>query len=463
MTLTFNSSTRTVTFDATGRVNAAGSTKVTIDNTSPTSSVIDIDPSHISHTALADIGTHTHAQIDTVIAGLGTASTKAAGSALGVATLDSGGKVPTSQLPAAIVGALQYQGTWNASTNSPALASGVGTTGFYYKVSTAGSTTIDSNTGWHIGDWIVFNGTTWDKIDNNEAVTSVMGRLGAVVATAGDYTASQVTNALDKTNNLSDVSSAATARTNLGLAIGTNVQAWDADLDALAALSATTGMLSRTGAGAFAVRTIAGTALNITVTNGDGVAGAPTIDLISTAVTAAAYGSATQSPTFTVDAKGRLTAAANVTITPAFSSLTGKPTTVSGYGVTDAAALGSANTFTARQSIPAVQSAQTDKGNSGTGTITFDLSVASQQKVTSTGNFTVATSNWPASGTYGELEVQLVNGGAHTITWPTINWLAGDGTYSTTFPSTVTLASSGNNVFMLWSTDGGTTVYGKIA
>jgi hypothetical protein len=40
---------------------------------------------------------------------------------------------------------------------------------------------------------------------------------------------------LAATNNLSDVSSVATARTNLGLAIGTNVQAYDADLTTLGA------------------------------------------------------------------------------------------------------------------------------------------------------------------------------------------------------------------------------------
>ncbi len=68
------------------------------------------------------------------------------------------------------------------------------------------------------------------------------------------------------------------ARTALGLAIGTNVQAWSAALDALAAL-ATNGGLFRTGTNTYAARTLTGTANEIAVTNGDGVSGNPTIGL----------------------------------------------------------------------------------------------------------------------------------------------------------------------------------------
>lgn len=68
------------------------------------------------------------------------------------------------------------------------------------------------------------------------------------------------------------------ARTNLGLTIGTDVQAWDADLDAVAALSGT-GFAVRTASNTWAQRTLAQPAAGLTITNGDGVSGNPTFAL----------------------------------------------------------------------------------------------------------------------------------------------------------------------------------------
>lgn len=100
----------------------------------------------------------------------------------GYASLDSGGKVPVGQIPDTVVGAVDYKGTWNANTNSPTLGnSGAGgIKGDYYKVSTNGATSVDGITDWKVGDWIIHNGTTWDKVDQTESVSSVQGRTGAV-------------------------------------------------------------------------------------------------------------------------------------------------------------------------------------------------------------------------------------------------------------------------------------------
>jgi hypothetical protein len=69
---------------------------------------------------------------------------------------------------------LVYQGTWNANTNTPTLASGTGTTGYFYIVSVAGSTNLDGITDWQVGDWAIFieQGASdqWEKIDNTSAI-----------------------------------------------------------------------------------------------------------------------------------------------------------------------------------------------------------------------------------------------------------------------------------------------------
>jgi len=81
---------------------------------------------------------------------------------------------------------LSYQGTWNATTNTPTLASGTGTNGYYYIVATAGSTNLDGITDWQIGDWLLFNGSNWQKIDQTNSVSSVAGRTGAVTLSTSD-------------------------------------------------------------------------------------------------------------------------------------------------------------------------------------------------------------------------------------------------------------------------------------
>jgi hypothetical protein len=79
-----------------------------------------------------------------------------------------------------ITDGLDFQGTWDANTNTPTLTSSSGTKGHFYIVDTAGSTNLDGITDWNNGDWAVFDGSVWRKVDNTDSVTSVNSQTGAV-------------------------------------------------------------------------------------------------------------------------------------------------------------------------------------------------------------------------------------------------------------------------------------------
>lgn len=127
------------------------------------------------------------------------------GAALGVATLDSGGKVPSSQLPASLTGAMVYRGVLDASgaayPSSPLK-------GDYYVISGAGTI---SGHAYLIGDWAVYDGTSWDYIDNSNKVSSVNGLTGAVVLAKSNVGLANVDNTSDVNKPVSTAQAAADA------------------------------------------------------------------------------------------------------------------------------------------------------------------------------------------------------------------------------------------------------------
>jgi hypothetical protein len=108
-----------------------------------------------------------------------TANTYGSSTAIPVVTVNAKGVI-TSVTTASFTGGLSFQGSWNASTNTPTLTSSVGVNGYYYIVSVAGSTNLNGVTDWQVGDWAIFNGTVWQKIDQTNLVSSVNGQTGVV-------------------------------------------------------------------------------------------------------------------------------------------------------------------------------------------------------------------------------------------------------------------------------------------
>ena len=101
---------------------------------------------------------------------------------------------------------LQYQGSWNASTNTPTLTSSVGTQGFYYIVNVAGSTNLNGITDWEVGDWAIFSTTgVWQRLDQTGVQgTGTTGTLTkwATGSTISDSIVSESGTALTVTGSL---------------------------------------------------------------------------------------------------------------------------------------------------------------------------------------------------------------------------------------------------------------------
>ena len=99
--------------------------------------------------------------------------------------------VPPRLIDSHTMESLTYAGTWDASANSPSLASGTGTEGTVYKVSTAGTTTLDGISSWAVNDFLVLGRTqsdtnattlTWQK-----GLSSERHRAGVIALVAERY------------------------------------------------------------------------------------------------------------------------------------------------------------------------------------------------------------------------------------------------------------------------------------
>jgi len=134
----------------------------------------------------------------------------------GKADLDGNGKVPLSQINDVLLGNVHYRGLYNGTivtaSPDPSLignplpsASNVG----YYFIST-GVFTLSGNS-YNVGDWLIANGTAYDKVDNTDAVSTVNGQTGVVVIGKSDVGLSNVDNTSDINKPVSSAQATAIA------------------------------------------------------------------------------------------------------------------------------------------------------------------------------------------------------------------------------------------------------------
>ena len=131
-------------------------------------------------------------------------TTSEVGVANGVASLDSSGKVPSSELPSTL---LQYEGLWNPATNTPTLQDSTGVNAYVYQVSTAYAgpiTGLNNATmvNFQVGNLVIFSSSIgqWEQTTPAAGVSSVNGAQGAVTLSvassnglAGTYSGTTLT------------------------------------------------------------------------------------------------------------------------------------------------------------------------------------------------------------------------------------------------------------------------------
>lgn len=247
---------------------------------------------------------------------------------------------------------------------------------------------------------------------------------------------------------------AGTVTAGTGLAVSGNQVALAAGSNVLALHNlASTGMVIRTGAGALVARSMAAGA-GLTVSNADGLTGNPTYALAASGVGAGTY------PKVTVDTYGRVTAGAALAaadIPPLdWSKLTsGLPTTLAGYGITDAKQI---------QSIAAAVAGNALTLTLNPTSLEFRANSLSSGTVNTRGVTAALSLTVPSGATLGTVNGQsarlvlLAIDNAGTVELAVANLAGGINLDETTLISTEALSAAADSASTIYSTTARTSV-----
>lgn len=147
------------------------------------------------------------------------------GTANNGATLDSTGVLTASQIPSSLLAGLKWQGTINVVTGSVPTAA-TANNGYFYKNTTAGTSSITGTSlTWSVGDWLISNGTIWQRVVNSfdNATTSTLG----VVQLAGDLSGGATSPTVAKINSVTAPASAPLAARKMMMSSSTTALQYD--------------------------------------------------------------------------------------------------------------------------------------------------------------------------------------------------------------------------------------------
>lgn len=398
----------------------------------------------------------------------------------GVASLDSAGHIPLSQLPPTLI---EYQGTWDASTNTPTLSNASGpfnVSGFFFIVSTGG--TVNFGAGpitFNSGDWVLFNGTIWERAVQSNIVQSVNGQTGIVTVNAinqltGDATAGPVSGSTSAALTLATVNAnvgtfAAVTVNAKGLVTAATTLTGDVTTSGAAATLATVN--ASPGTFTYATLTVNGKGLVTSASNGTAPGTVSSVSVVSANGLAGTVATATTTPAITLSTtitgilQGNGTAISAATTTGTGSVvLNTSPTLVtpalgtpSSLVLTNATGLplstGVTGTLAATNFPALTGDVTTTAGSLATTLATVNGNVGSFTNanitVNAKGLITAAANGTTASGTVTSVSVTSANGFAGTVATATT-------TPAITISTTITGILQGNGTAISAATTTGT-------
>ena len=164
---------------------------------------------------------------DVIIGTSGVLSSLAFNVANGVPKLDVNGKILVSQLPNSV---MEYQGTWNAATNTPTLVNGTGNQGDVYLCNVAGTTNFGAGPiTFAVGDSAIYSGTIWQRAGGATGTVTSVGLTstgndaititGSPITTSGNINLGFAGTNLQYINGAGDLTTFPTLISSIGLSM----------------------------------------------------------------------------------------------------------------------------------------------------------------------------------------------------------------------------------------------------